>query len=215
MTLLVAGAFGPEIAPFSDNLPSDVHLCAVGIGLVAAALGAAEAIATHHARGIVFVGTCGAFEGSRLTIGDVVALGDTVLADEASACGRGHLLPSLAAPLPGDAALTRALVPALAPVRVATVLAVTTNDTTARALSEATGAAVEHLEAYAVASAAARAGIPFAAVLGVANAVGARGRAEWAAHHLRASAAVRAALAPGLEGGAFRALLAGPRGATL
>jgi hypothetical protein len=56
-------------------------------------------------------------------------------------------------------------------------------------MASGTGSSVEHLEAYSVALACAAPGVPFAAVLGVANAVGARGRAEWRTHHARASEA--------------------------
>ena len=49
-------------------------------------------------------------------------------------------------------------------------------------LAGATGAALENLEAFAVARAAAEARVPFAAVLGIANQVGPRAHAEWTAH---------------------------------
>lgn len=215
MTLLLAGAFGPEIAPFIEHLPADVLARAVGIGLVDAGLGALVAIRETSARGVVFVGTCGAFEGAGLTIGDVVVLRDTVIADAASARGEGHLLPTLAAPIEGNLALGLALAPGARPVRVATVLAVTTDDATATVIARAAGAQVEHLEAFAVAAAAGRAGIPFTAVLGVANMVGSHGRSEWAAHHQRVSTAVRDAVLPGFATGAFRALLASAAPSTL
>ena len=46
---------------------------------------------------------------------------------------------------------------------------------------------VEHLEAFGFARACAAEGLPCGAVLGVANMVGGRGRAEWLAHHASAS----------------------------
>jgi nucleoside phosphorylase len=72
---------------------------------------------------------------------------------------------------------------------VATTLAVTVDDAAAARIAQATTAHVEHLEAYGVAAACAARGIPFAAALGVANEVGARGREEWRAHHRAAAAA--------------------------
>ncbi len=70
----------------------------------------------------------------------------------------------------------------------------TTDDAVALALAAATGAQVEHLEAFAVARACADAGVPFGAVFCVANTVGARGRDEWRANHERAAAAACAAI---------------------
>ena len=58
-----------------------------------------------------------------------------------------------------------------------------------RRIAEATGATLENLEAFAVARAAAAAGVDFAAVLGVANRVGPTGHDEWQRHHRAASRA--------------------------
>ncbi len=203
-SLLLVGAFEPEIAPFYEHLPPDVVARAVGIGVVDAALGTARALAETSARAIVFVGTAGAFPGSKLRPLDVVALGATFLADASVALGHGALLPPMAVRRPGHEALTEALVPALPRVIVATTLAITTCDLAAAALERTTGAALEHLEAFSVARAAEDRGVPFAAVFGISNTVGAGGREEWLAHHRAASAAVLDALLPGLRKGAFR-----------
>jgi nucleoside phosphorylase len=69
---------------------------------------------------------------------------------------------------------------------VATTMAVTVDDTVAQRIA-ASGAQVEHLEAHGVATAAAQFGVPFAAVLGVANTVGSRAREEWRQHHRAAA----------------------------
>jgi nucleoside phosphorylase len=74
-----------------------------------------------------------------------------------------------------------------APVDVATTLGVTVGDEEAALIAEATGAHIEHLEAHAVATATAMRGVPFAAVLGVANVVGSRAREEWRKNHVAAS----------------------------
>jgi len=71
---------------------------------------------------------------------------------------------------------------------VACPLAITRTAALARRIA-ATGAALENLEAFAVARAAAAARLPFAAVLGVSNIVGPRAHAEWRANHLAASRA--------------------------
>lgn len=210
--LLLVGAFEPEIAPFYEHLPADVLARAVGIGLVDAALGTARVLDETSAKAIVFVGTAGAFPGSGLGLLEVVTLAEAFLADAAVARGLASLLPPMSGRLTDDEALTRALVPLgeLRRVTVATTLAITTDDEAAASLEATTGAAVEHLEAYSVARAAAARGIPFACVLGVANMVGSRGREEWLRHHQAAAVAVRDALLRGLQAGAFRPLLRGP-----
>ena len=72
---------------------------------------------------------------------------------------------------------------------VACPLAITRSAALGRRIAEATGAALENLEAFAVGRAAAAAGVPFAAVLGVANRVGPQGHEEWQRHHRAASRA--------------------------
>jgi nucleoside phosphorylase len=72
------------------------------------------------------------------------------------------------------------------PVRVATTLAVTEADDLAAALVTTLSCEAEHLEAAGVAEACVQARVPFAAVLGVANRVGAPARAQWRAHHREA-----------------------------
>ena len=84
---------------------------------------------------------------------------------------------------------------------VATTLAITVDDAAAARIAEGAGADVEHLEAHGVAIACAARGVPLAVVLGVANLVGARGRAEWLAHHERAEAAAGKRVLAWLEGG--------------
>ena len=72
---------------------------------------------------------------------------------------------------------------------VATPLAITKAAALARRLARATGAAVENLEAFGVARAAHRAGVPFGAVLGISNRVGPRAHEEWVRHQDRATRA--------------------------
>src|SRR5690606_4042162 len=59
----------------------------------------------------------------------------------------------------------------------------------------ATRWAVEHLEAWAVAWACAQAGVPFAALLGIANEVGPDAHVQWKTHRARAEQAARDAAA--------------------
>jgi futalosine hydrolase len=140
---------------------------------------------------VILVGTCGAYAGSGLAIGDVVVATRVALASAAAARGDGALLPSMTLAFEPDASLFDALV-ALGgkPAAVATTLALTTTDSLAFDLQRSLGPDVEHLEAYAVAHVCAAFGVPFAAVLAVANDVGPRGRDQWRAHHNAAEATV-------------------------
>jgi nucleoside phosphorylase len=152
----------------------------------------------------VLVGTCGAYEGSGLRIGDVVAAKTVCLADGGVAEGRAAFPEIMRQRLDLSPDMRASLTAAGArEARVATTLGVTTDDACAHRLAECGEA--EHLEAFAVASACAAAGVPLAIVLGVANTVGASGRAEWRANHARAGLAATeqveqwiAAGAPGL-----------------
>jgi futalosine hydrolase len=214
MTLLLVGAFEPEIAPFRGRLPEGVEARAVGIGLVDAALGTARAIAETHPSRIVLVGSAGALPGSAIGHLEVVVVATTVLADLASARREASLLPRMAQIRETSAALTAALIPEAPRVCALTTLTVTTSDEAARALAEAHRAhapLVENLEVYAVARAAEAAGIPFAAVLGVTNQVGSLGRSEWAQHHEKASELVCQRLLPGLSRAVALALAAPAR----
>jgi futalosine hydrolase len=193
MRVIVLSAFPPELEALGGAFPSEV----VGVGLVQAALGAARvarAMAGSKDPMGVLVGTCGAYPGSGLGIGDVVEATGHLLADGAEALGRAALVGTMSEPLPASMRLG-----AGTPGLVATTLAICTDDTLAERLARRTGAAVEHLEAYAVAAAFAEADVPLAVVLGVANAVGAKGRDEWRQNHRAAAGAalraVRRALA--------------------
>jgi nucleoside phosphorylase len=100
----------------------------------------------------------------------------------------------------GDGAMRAALAGAGAKAAdVATTLAVTVDDAMAARVARAVGAQAEHLEAHGVATASATLGIPFAAVLCVANLVGSHARAEWLANHRAASQAAVAVVTRWLE----------------
>jgi len=98
--------------------------------------------------------------------------------------GREQTAASLGSALAGKG-------PTAAPqLAVGCPMAITRSATLGRQIAHATGAAVENLEAFAVARAVASSGIEgiqFAAVLGIANRVGPAGHREWRAHHQAAS----------------------------
>jgi nucleoside phosphorylase len=195
---LVLSAWEPEIAPLRRLAravaPDRLALGTVGVGAVDAALGAAAAIAAARPTRVIFVGTAGAFPRGRATaaIGTVAIASEVWLASTAALRGDGYLPEPVVTRAPTSAALATALAEAarskkpVPQLGVACPIAITRSATLGRQIAHATGAALENLEAFAVARAAA--GVEaFAAVLGIANRVGPRGHQEWRAHHAAAS----------------------------
>jgi nucleoside phosphorylase len=207
---LVLAAWEPEIAPLAellrrgarrDRRPAGYAAVAVGVGPVEAAIGATRAIAAHTPRRVIFVGTAGAYERGAST----PAIRSAAVVDDLSAVSTAALrgdayLPEVqirraAASRPLCRALAAGLAAPAPVLGAACPVAVTRSAALGRRIARATGAALENLEAFAVARAAAAAGVPFGAVLGVANRVGPAGHREWRAHHPAASQAACAVIA--------------------
>jgi futalosine hydrolase len=197
--LLLLAAFHPELAPLKAVLGDgmrarlggrDVAARVVGIGLPMAAVGAAMQVTEMQPAAVVLLGTCGAYAGSGLALDAVIAARRIRLVDPSVVHGLSQFPDPMSIVTDSHAAAHQVLLRAGARAAdVATTLAVTVDDAAAARIAQATTAHVEHLEAYGVAAACAARGIPFAAALGVANEVGARGREEWRAHHRAAAAA--------------------------
>jgi purine-nucleoside phosphorylase len=196
---LVLSAWEPEVAPLrrllrGSPLARDVALEAIGVGTVDAAVGAAHALARTRPRRTIFVGTAGVYPGAAraLPVGTAAVAGELRLVSTATLRGDAyHPAPLVAAAETTPALRARlaaAAADAVASVQVACPLAITHTAALARRIA-GTGAALENLEAFAVARAAAAARVPFAAVLGVSNVVGPKAHAEWRANHLAASRA--------------------------
>jgi nucleoside phosphorylase len=209
--VLVLAAFEPELAPLRVALGGapmavvqgrTVALKTTGIGLSAAAAGASAHAAEVGLRAVLFVGTCGAYAGTSLAIGDVVVARAVRLVDPTVIAGASQFPEAMGTAVAVSPGILQAFVgPGVRPVVVGTTLAITVDDANADRIARA-GAEVEHLEAHGVAEACALRGLPFGAVLGVANLVGARGRAEWRAHHRAAEEAAAAEVLRWLERGA-------------
>jgi len=219
LDVLLVAAFDPELAPFvaatapaaRSGLTSGlarlgsqtVAVRAVGVGMPAAAAGAATAIAELAPRLVVLVGTCGAYRASGLAIGDVVVADGVRVADGFAVEGRAEFPAPMVTALASDPRPRTELVARGArSVDVATTLGITVDDASAARIAQGTQAQVEHLEAFGVAHACAVRGVPFAAVLGVANFVGTGAREEWRTNHHAASAAVARCILQWLEGSA-------------
>jgi nucleoside phosphorylase len=207
---LVVAAFPPELEEFQRLAPG-VATAAVGVGLVDAALGSARTMAEVRPDVVILIGTCGWFDYRGAREPSVVVGAELILSDGGAAEGRAALVGGASDVQTAPAALVDAI-SARGAVRaaIATTLSITVDDALAEALAAdlasrcgAASCGVEHLEAYAVARAAERAGAACVAVLGVANRVGAGGRAAWAAGHAAASGRAADVVARALGDGAI------------
>ncbi len=191
MDALLLAAFPPELAGLDAAPPPGWRVALTGIGAVAAAVATARLLAERRASRVLFVGTCGAYDG-RLAVGDLLSASEAIAVSldvlqgrayrperEVTSWGAGWALPFPAHP-------------------VAVPPGITCGADGARQL--ATLAAAEHLELTGVFAAAHAAGVPVAAALAVANRVGPDAHAEWMAHHARVSRKLIEALRPLLGG---------------
>lgn len=190
--LLVTAAWMPELQRFQELLTArdeggtqDVSLEAIGIGLADAAIGLTRCIMTRRPTHVLALGTAGAASRSGIAIGEVIVGQSVRLVDPAAVEGRAAL------PYAAEAAFDPAMVDALfaagaRPSAIANTLGITTDDALGAKLGVL--APVEHLEAYAVARTCQALGVPCAIALGIANMVGSKGRDEWKANHVAASA---------------------------
>lgn len=201
--LLIAAAWEPELAALP--ILSGVECAVVGVGLVEAAAGAARVLEAVKPRAVILVGTAGVYPAlaTKLPSGRIAVSRTITLASLSVARAAAYFPP----PVPTSVATTPVLRRELATcgsripqADVACPLGITRSAAAARTLADATGAALENLEAFAVARASAAAGIPFAAVLGVANVVGPRAHAQWRTHGPAAAAAACARVAAWLTG---------------
>jgi len=182
---LLLAAFRPELAGLDETPPAGWTCATTGVGALAAALATARLLDEVKPERVLFVGTCGAYDG-RLAVFDLLAAAEVVATSQDEALGRAHRpeaertrwRPSFALPL--------------RPEVVAVTPAVTGDAAGAAALAPL--AAVEHLELSGVFAACEARGVPVAAALAVANRAGPAASAEWRAHHAEASRRLVAAL---------------------
>jgi nucleoside phosphorylase len=197
---LVVAAWAPELehlraglARLPSSMRKRVVLETVGVGLVEAAAASARLIGKHTPDGILLVGTAGFYPQHKNTF----AIGSAAIGRRMCllppVVGSQHgFLPSI---VPTQAKSSSELVRGLRkattlPVAdVACPLAITASKRAATAAAELSGCALENLEAFSVARAAAVAGVPCAAILGIANHVGPSAHAEWKKHGAAAAAA--------------------------
>ena len=174
----------------SDRLPMVTD--DVGVGLAAAGAGTAQALARHRPAGVLLVGSAGVYPGHSPPIGGVIATSAVHLVDSAVVAGQAAFPAPMEATPPIDGALLSRLIalPDVTRASAATTLAITTDDDLATTLASGGPWEVENLEAFAVALACQRAGVAFAALLGITNVVGSSGRRQWLDNHRTSAAQV-------------------------
>jgi nucleoside phosphorylase len=200
--ILVAAAWQPELRGLGRRLGDarggPVERVVVGVGPVEAALGTARALQARRPRALILVGTAGVYRTAvrRPAIGQVVVARRLRFVSVGTARALAYFPGPMPLAVQSDAGLRAMLARAAgAPLAdVACPPAITRSTAAAAAVAATSRATVENLEAFAVARAAAEWGVPFAAVLGVANEVGPRAHAQWTAHGAEAAAAACAAV---------------------
>lgn len=162
----------------------------LGVGPIRAAATTARLLALHTPKSVVLIGTAGTYRRDHGTPSVIVAR-KVGWGHTATLCGVGYV------PLPPDPLWTDPGLRTVCDTSLADVLtvgAITTDPTIARTWSEEWD--VENMEAYGVALAAAQAGVPFLAVLGITNQVGPDAHAQWKTHRAAAEAMVQEQVRP-------------------
>lgn len=177
---LLLAAFSPELAGLDAAPPEGWRVALTGVGALAAAAATARLLLEVRPARVLFVGTCGAYDG-RLAVGDSLQATEAIATSLDELEGRAYRPEiertrwasgwALPGSFPGHA--------------VAVPPAITRTVEGARRLASV--GAAEHLELTGVFAACAAAGVPAAAALAVANRVGPDANAEWRANHARVS----------------------------
>ena len=168
----------------------DLEGAVVGVGPVVAAARAARILAETKPDRVALIGTAGSYA-TGPAVGAAIASARLGMSYGVATLGLGYV-PRAPGPIDGDPEMLATL--GLPMHDVLTVGAITTDRLLADRFSD--GWTVEHLEAYAVAFACREARIPFVAVLGISNTVGADAHMQWLTHRDSAQKAARDALRP-------------------
>jgi len=193
VSLLVVTSVAAEREAVVAGLPPDapVDVAVVGVGPAAAAAATSRLLALAEAGGtpyprMVCVGIGGGF-GDRVGLGGVVLGTRSVAADLGAASPAGFLSldelgfgPTSTLPDPELFAALHAALPYAVPGAVLTVSTVTgTTDRAVELRKRYPDAAAEGMEGYGIACAASLAGVGYAELRAISNAVGPRDRGAW------------------------------------
>jgi purine-nucleoside phosphorylase len=175
---LLLSAFAPELGSLAVDPPPGWETATVGVGAVTAAAATARLLAERKPEGVLFLGTCGRYDG-RLELFQCLWATEAIATSLEELRGgayrpqieRVRWVSTLAGPLPSHA--------------VAVPPAITSSQEGAAFLSKV--APVEHLELTGVFAACHGAGVPCGGALVVVNDAGPEAASQWSANHAEGS----------------------------
>jgi nucleoside phosphorylase len=175
---LLLSAFAPELGPLAGHPPKGWEVATVGVGAVTAAAATARLLADRRPEAVVFLGTCGRYDGR-------LGLFEALWASEAIATSLEELRGEAYRPGIEAVRWTSTLAGPLPCHAVAVPPAITRSEAGAALLGSV--APVEHLELSGIFAACRGAGVPCGAALVVVNDVGPEAQAQWMANHAEGS----------------------------
>lgn len=205
--LLLLAAHASELAPAVNGLAladqggywqhptGRLVAAAVGIGPVAAAVGACRWLTRFQPRQVLLLGTAGVYPGCGLALGQAVQVAEAMQLDGACELGLARY-PLLGAE---EAVQAQAWPGEIPPVRVGCLIGLTLDADLAQRIGHRRQLQLENMEAYAVGKAAQAFGASWSAVLGISNQVGPQGHEQWKQHRHQAQEAAFAAAFPQIK----------------
>jgi len=175
---LLLSAIAPELGSFAGHPPKGWEVAAVGVGAVTAAAATARLLLERRPEAVLFLGTCGRYDGR-------LALFEALWASEAIATSLEELRGDAYRPRIEQVRWASTLAGPLPSHSVAVPPAIT--KTLAGAALLGSVAPAEHLELTGVFAACHRAGVPCGAALVVVNDVAPQAQAQWMANHAEGS----------------------------
>jgi nucleoside phosphorylase len=214
--VLVLAAHAPEFVGLRPHIGDSLHGAignrmvvakTVGVGLAVAGGATATRINQLAPRAVIVLGSCGIYPcPTEYRPLDIVVPSRLSLFDPAVVAGKAAFPEPMQTVVDPDPQLSAGLVQAVSTrghqCNVATTMSITTDDAVAKVVHGATGIEAENLELFPIALACRAADIPFAAVLGVTNMVGSKGRQDWRQYQRDAAIAAAEVIVAWLRGGA-------------
>lgn len=197
LSLLVVAAHASEITPLETALArssiANVRCAALGVGAIESAIGMNHALAIFSPEKVLLVGSCGVYPGvDDIQMGDMICANEVVWADISLLQNQSQLPQSVITRISMQKKVHKNLDTAfqLKPARVAQTAAVTVDDALAARFAQLSQAQVENLEAFSVALATQKSGIPLSICLYVTNVVGSKSREQWREHQGEAAKSI-------------------------
>ena len=175
---LLLSAFAPELGPLAGDPPPGWATATVGVGAVTAAAATARLLAERRPEAVLFLGTCGRYDG-RLAQFECLWASEAIATSLEEVRG-GAYRPGI------ERTRWPATLPGPLPAHPVAVPPAITN-TREGAAALASIAPAEHLELTGVFAACHAAGVPFGGALVVVNDVGPEAPAQWKANHVEGS----------------------------